>query len=61
MRNRSKAVGVVDTITIKYGWPYFIKYKNDIHPPVPLSSEAISHLVYEPSKIKIKSTHLIEF
>ena len=55
MRNRNKAVGVVGTIPRKYGWLYFIKYKNDIHPPVPLSSEAISHLVYEPSKLRLRA------
>ena len=52
MRNRNKAVGVVGTIPRKYGWLYFI---NDIHPPVPLSSEAISHLVYEPSKLRLRA------
>ena len=55
MCNRNKAVGVVGTILRKYGWLYFIKYKNDIHPPVPLSSEAISHLVYEPSKLRLRA------
>ena len=55
MRNRNKAVGVVDTIPRKYRWLYFIKYKNDIHPPVPLRSEAISHLVYEPSKLRLRA------
>ena len=59
MCNRNKAVGVVGTIPRKYGWLYFIKYKNDIHPPVPvpLSSAAISHLVYEPSKLRLR-THI---
>ena len=60
MRNRNNAVGVVGTIHRKYGWLYFIKYKNDIHPPVPLSSEAISHLVYEPSKsrLSLRARHI---
>ena len=41
MHNRNEAVGVVGTIPRKYGWLYIIKYKNDIHSPVP---EAIGHL-----------------
>ena len=55
MCKRNKAVGVVGAIPRKYGWLYFMKYKNDIHPPVPLSSEAISHLVYEPSKLRLRA------
>ena len=56
MRNRNKVVGVVGTNPQKV-WVaiYFIKYKNDIHPPVPLSSEAISHLVYELSKLRLRA------
>ena len=47
MRNRNKAVGVVGTIPRKYGWLYFIKHKNDIHPPIyHFQLEAIGHLVY---------------
>ena len=36
MCNKNKAVGVVGTIPRKYEWLYFIKYKNDMPPPVPL-------------------------
>ena len=35
MHNRKKAGGVVGAILRKYGWLYFIKHKNDMHPPVP--------------------------
>ena len=36
MHNRNKAGGVVGIISRKYEWLYFIKHKNDMHPPVPL-------------------------
>ena len=62
MRNGNKAVSVVGTIPRKYEWLYFIKHKNDIHPPVPLWKLAIGHLVYELSQFsKIKGTHLMDF
>ena len=36
MYNRDKAGGVVGAIPRKYGWLYFVKHKNDMHPSVPL-------------------------
>ena len=60
MHNKNKAVGVVGTIPRNYEWLYFIKYKNDMPPPVPLQK------LYKPFSlwaitIKIKSTHLMDF
>ena len=50
MHNRNKAGGMVGTIPRKYGWLCFIKHKNDMHPSVATTLEAIDHLVYELSK-----------
>ena len=35
------------------GYSYVIKHKNVMHPPVPL--EAIGHLVYESSKLRLRA------
>ena len=60
MRNRNKAGGVVGTNPRKYGWLYFTKHKWHASTCMyhfrsyrPLSLLAI--------KIKIKSTHLMDF
>ena len=46
----------------KYRWLYFIKHKNDMHPPVATTSEAIiGCLVYELSTLRLKSTHWMDF
>ena len=63
MRNRNKAGSVVGTIYSHKVWVTVatLQSTNDMHPPVCITSEAIGHLVYELSKLRVRAHNLMDF